>query len=145
MKTGFLICLLAISPQLSALSCDTLDSDRLLDAIAQVETGGVPRLGKAGETGLHQLGKDARRDHGDAATHLAWLRRELRRAGAADNAFNLALCWNAGLTRVLQGRAPMASYDYARRVENLYASSSEQRVAGSEQASALNFQLSFQP
>jgi hypothetical protein len=30
--------------------------------------------------------------------------------------FNLALCWNAGLSKTLSGRAPVSSYDYARRV-----------------------------
>lgn len=56
-----------------------------------------------------------------ALKHLAWLQRELRKAGIDDNAFNLALCWNAGLDSVLRGRAPERAYLYATRVSRRYS------------------------
>jgi hypothetical protein len=51
-----------------------------------------------------------------ARRHLAWLRAQLVRRGVDPSPFNLALCWNAGLSKTLSGRAPVSSYDYARRV-----------------------------
>jgi len=51
-----------------------------------------------------------------ARRHLAWLQALLQRRGVAVVPFNLALCWNAGAARALGGRAPISSYDYARRV-----------------------------
>lgn len=116
MTTRLIIAFLSLTVSLSA----AVDAKKLLAAIALVETGNVPKNGKAGETGVHQIGPAARRDNRDAATHLAWIRAQLRRHGADDNALNIALVWNAGLTKTVTGKAPVVSYDYARRVVNLY-------------------------
>lgn len=48
--------------------------------------------------------------------HLTWLRFELARSGVDPSPFNLALAWNCGLDRTLRGRAPEASFAYARKV-----------------------------
>lgn len=114
-----------------------LDDGRFLATVPVIE-GWAGRDGRLGERGPFQFRRITWRQHmpgvsftlaRDPATarvcavrHLAWLRRELRRAGIDDNAFNCALAWNAGLDRVLSGRAPLAAYDYATRFQNLYRS-----------------------
>jgi hypothetical protein len=44
------------------------------------------------------------------------LERELLAIGIEPMPFNVALAWNAGITKVRAGKAPVSSYDYARRV-----------------------------
>lgn len=118
----------------SAQAAD-LDVPRFLGAIRAVEEW-HGRDGRAGERGPWQITRDvwamhmpgrpfseARKEgpaYACAVKHLAWLRAGLVKAGTDDNAFNLALCWNAGLTATITGRAPQISYDYAVRVSNLY-------------------------
>lgn len=101
-------------------------------ALAQTETpNGVPaQPGTAGETGPWQLTPAVRRDRGRelraagrqvtdravATAQVRWLERELARAGVATLPFNLALAWNCGLERTVQGKAPVRSYDFAARV-----------------------------
>lgn len=108
-----------------------LDVPRFLSAVRQVEEW-HGRDGRAGERGpwqitaavwaMHMPGTPfaMARQEGPARAcalkHVAWLRARLRAAGADDNAYNLALAWNAGLSAVLRGRAPERSYDYAGRV-----------------------------
>jgi hypothetical protein len=107
----------------------------LLIVLPMVETPhGVPaHPGPAGETGPFALTPRVRIDRGRelrargvrvtdeaiAAEQLRWLARNLKAAGVDANAYNLALAWNCGLERVLQGKAPMRSYDFAHRVQNL--------------------------
>lgn len=104
----------------------------LVLALAQIETpNGVPLApGPAGETGRWQLTPSVRADRGAelearhekvtdeaiARAQVRWLERELVRAGVDPSPFNIALAWNCGLTRTLQGKAPVASYDFATRV-----------------------------
>lgn len=111
------------------------DGGRYLAATVQAEDRGG-RDGALGERGKYQFREITWRQHmpgvpfalaRDPATadacavkHLAWLRRELRKAGIEDNAYNLALCWNAGLDAVLRGAAPERAYHYATRVEAIY-------------------------
>ncbi len=111
------------------------EGGRYLAATVQAEDRGG-RDGALGERGKYQFREITWRQHmpgvpfalaRDPATadacalkHLAWLRRELRRAGIEDNAYNLALCWNAGLDAVLRGVAPERAYHYATRVEAIY-------------------------
>ncbi len=92
----------------------------MLAGIARVEDW-QGRRGAAGEIGPWQMlpatwaayrGTARQR----AETHLIKLRRDLARLGVDPSPFNLALCWNAGLTATVTGRAPEKSYDYARRV-----------------------------
>lgn len=97
----------------------------LLWAIGQVESGGDARaVGAAGERGQFQMTPAVVASSGGygeraAARWLRLLERELLHAGIEPLPFNLALAWNAGLGAVQRGRAPVASYRYAGRVENL--------------------------
>lgn len=91
-----------------------------LRAIAMVEDW-QGRRGAAGERGPWQMMPGTWAQYTGtaeerAAQHLSWLRRQLVRQGVEPSAFNLALCWNAGLRATVTGRAPVSSYDYARRV-----------------------------
>lgn len=99
---------------------------RLLDAIAMVETGGRPRPGKSGERGAHQMMPAAIRDNGTPERHLAWLARHL----PDPTPYRLALAWNAGLTRTLEGRTLPRHHDHAQRVANLYHASTRPPQAG---------------
>ncbi len=106
----------------------------LLDSIRTVEDW-QGRRGPAGEVGPWQmlpsvraevLGRVVRlpsmgpaTDEDLAVYHIWWIQRQLERSGAADCAFNIALCWNAGVTRALSGRAALRHYRYARAVAAL--------------------------
>jgi len=105
-----------------------------LAAVAAVENAPHGKRGKRGETGPWQLMPGTRRDRARelaargvtrpterqlAEAHFVWLRRELARRGVAPLTFNMALAWNAGAAATAEGRAPEASYYYARRVCNL--------------------------
>lgn len=54
-----------------------------------------------------------------AVKHYDWIKRGLERNRIAATPFNIALAWNAGLSQVVKGTAPAASYAYARHVTNL--------------------------
>lgn len=100
-----------------------------------VETpNGVPaRPGPFGETGRWQLTDDVRHDRGAelrargeaitdeaiAREQVRWLARQLVAHGIDPSPFNVALAWNAGLTRVLEAKAPERAYRFARKVERL--------------------------
>ena len=56
-----------------------------------------------------------------AVIHYEWIKAGLLRAGVSPSAYNIALAWNAGVSAVVNGRAPRVSHDYARRVSNLTA------------------------
>ena len=115
---------------LSAHAAD-IDVDRFVEAIRQVENY-RGRDGRAGERGPWQITAavwsmqmrgtpfaEARHEwpaNACALKQVAFLRAELLARGVDDNAFNLALCWNAGFTAATAGRAPVLAYDYARRV-----------------------------
>ena len=97
-----------------------------LRAVALVETGGnaaaVGRHGERGEFAMIPAVVATCGGYGqhEAEKHARWLERQLLAEGISAQPFNLALAWNAGFTAVRQGRASMASYDYAVRVRNLY-------------------------
>lgn len=104
-------------------------------ALALVETPhGVPaRPGPAGETGRWQLTPAVRADRGGelrargervtdeaiARAQVRWLAEQLQAAGVDPVPFNVALAWNAGLTRVRESTVPVVAYDFAGRVRNL--------------------------
>ena len=106
-----------------------------LQAINWVENPlNSPQAGPFGELGPYQFRKSTWRSYTKrpftqaldrqssdevAVQHYEWIRRGLRGAGIEPIPFNIALAWNAGLERVLQGRAPDAAYDYASRVRGL--------------------------
>jgi hypothetical protein len=120
-----------------------LNAARLADQIRKVEDWNG-NDGRHGERGPYQVTRAVWRQHipdepfilarqedwgrACALKHIAWLRQQLRRAGLDDNAHTVALAYNAGLTAVLKGKAPMDSYDYALRVENLYLTTEARRA-----------------
>ena len=57
-----------------------------------------------------------------AVKHYEWIKRNLEQAGMEANSFNIAMAWNCGLDAVVSGRAPSASFNYAKRVSNLVES-----------------------
>lgn len=106
----------AILGTCATLEAAPVDQERLLRAISAVETGHKARPGRSGETGAHQLMPAARQDNHDAQGHLTWLLRHLD----DPTPYRLALAWNAGLTRVQEGRTHPRHHDHARRVTNVY-------------------------
>lgn len=91
-------------------------------------------VGRFGELGPYQFRPATWRMHTDkpfhqavqretadevAVKHYEWIKRAFEQAKVHPSAFNIAMAWNCGLATVLRGRAPTASYDYARRVANL--------------------------
>ena len=105
----------------------------LVLALAMVETpNGVPaQPGPYGETGRWQLRKSVRDDRAHdlrcrairnptdehiATEQVLWIKRNLLFLHIDPNDFNVALAWNAGLSRIALGRGPIPSYDFARRV-----------------------------
>lgn len=123
----FLVLAQAPTVMVAAPGIDDRFNVRMLVAIAQVEDW-RGRPGKAGEIGPWQMLPAVRldrllemdvgtwTDRNIARAHLVWIERELGRRGVAVVPFNVALVWNAGLERTVTGRAPVKSYDYARRV-----------------------------
>ena len=118
----------------------------LLDAIATVESGKNRKaVGKAGERGMYQVGKDAWDDANErlireghyhfqwsrwrdataqdmiAAAHLRIIREKFRRIGnPSPTAEQVALVWNVGWSGAVErGFKPN---DYAERVGNLFRS-----------------------
>ncbi len=122
-----------------------------LEAIAQVESGGNRKaVGKAGERGQYQIGREAWDDasarleakgthHNQwskwrnavvqdmiAAQHLLTLRERFASVGISDpTPEQLALAWNRGFTGARRLR--WKSNDYAVRVGNLFRLSSVKR------------------
>ena len=54
-----------------------------------------------------------------AVQHYEWLRRGLESNGIDATPYNIALAWNAGLDRVVNGRAPVTAQEYASQVSHL--------------------------
>ena len=61
------------------------------------------------------------RQHSDdvAVRHYEWIKRSLQSSGIEPTPFYIALAWNAGLGKVVNGRAPASAYQYASQVNNL--------------------------
>lgn len=119
-----------------------LDSSRMLQAIAAVETGTTNlnrpsrKIGRAGERSAWQFtattwsqytsapfteaSKDARLANLVAELHLRHLVADLKLRGKEPMPYNLALAWNAGPAAVAKNRVGPAARDYAKRVENIY-------------------------
>jgi soluble lytic murein transglycosylase-like protein len=93
-----------------------------LRAVALVESGDNPHaVGAMGERGRFQMMSAVVQSvggHGEreAARWERQIERELLAAGIDPLPFNVALAWNAGMTRVRAGRVPESAYEYARRV-----------------------------
>ncbi len=100
-------------------SCAATDA-QIIQALEMTEAS-YGQIGRAGEITPSQLSPATVHDHGtDPMNNLRWLKKQLARKGIAVVPFNIALCWNAGLTAATTGRAPTSSYRYAcRMVDNL--------------------------
>jgi hypothetical protein len=106
-----------------------------LQAINWVENPrNSPRPGPGGELGPYQFRQSTWRSYTQrpfamalerrcsddvAVSHYEWIKRGLEGAGIEAIPYNIALAWNAGLDRVVKGRAPASAGDYATRVTNL--------------------------
>ena len=115
-----------------------------LEAIAQVESGQNRKaIGKAGERGMYQVGREAWKDAEErlkaeghyrfpwskwrdataqdmiAASHLRWIRANFKRVGKPDpTPEQIAVVWNLGWSAAVARR--FAPNDYALRVANLF-------------------------
>lgn len=86
---------------------------QIIQAIEMTEDS-YGRIGRAGEVTAAQLTPATVCDHGlDPMANLLWLKRQLAIKGVDVIPFNIALCWNAGLTGATTGSAPVSSYRYA--------------------------------
>ena len=118
----------------------------LLEAIAQVESGQNRKaIGKAGERGMYQVGREAWKDAEErlkaeghyrcpwskwrdataqdmiAACHLRWIRANFKRIGKLDpTPEQIALVWNLGWSGAVA--RSFRPNDYALRVGNLFRS-----------------------
>jgi hypothetical protein len=109
MKRLFLFFLLALPLRAE------VDLPRLLDCIAQVETGNRPMIGAHGERGRCQTTFAARVTiRGSPLAYLAWLARIVH----DPTPYRLALAWHAGPTGMKIANARQRAY--AERVERLY-------------------------
>jgi hypothetical protein len=129
---------------LLGLSAQAKSDAAFLSAVAEVESGHNRKaIGKAGERGMYQVGKEAWDDASArlkaeghyafpwskwrdataqdmvAASHLRWIRSNFHRIGMTDpTPEQLALVWNVGWTNARE-RA-FRPNDYAFRVANLF-------------------------
>ena len=129
---------------LLGLSAQAKSDAAFLSAVAQVESGHNRRaIGKAGERGMYQVGKEAWDDASArlkadghyafpwskwrdataqdmiAASHLRWIRSNFHRIGITNpTPEQMALVWNVGWTAARE-RA-FRPNDYAFRVANLF-------------------------
>ena len=106
-----------------------------LFAIHMVENPNDSRApGPKGELGAYQFRADTWKMHSKlhftyaldreksdevAVKHYEWLKASLQRNGFEATPFNIALAWNAGVSRVVAGNASRQSRDYAARVSNI--------------------------
>lgn len=105
-------------------------------ALSQVENPrGVTKLGPAGEVGSYQLTPGVIHDRGrhltrasdgtaqahadQARAHVPWLAVRCEANGLTASPYNIALAWNAGITRALTRNTSAANRDFAQRVTNL--------------------------
>lgn len=104
---------------------------QIIQALEMTEAS-YGKIGRAGEVLPSQLAPATVRDHGlDPMANLRWLKQQLARKGVDVSPFNIALCWNAGLTGATTGKAPVSSYWYASRmVHNL------EKISGKPEGSA---------
>lgn len=116
-----------------------INKAEFLSAIAQVETGNRNNLiGVAGERSAYQFMPLIWRYHSElpfeeasvnrieadkvAIRHLNYLIDKLRRMSKDVTVENLALCWNAGETKVRRNTLEPRHYKYAEKVVKIYQS-----------------------
>ena len=129
---------------LLGLTAQAKSDAAFLEAVAEVESGHNRRaIGKAGERGMYQVGKQAWDDASArlkaeghysfpwskwrdataqdmiAASHLSWIRSNFHRIGMTEpTPEQLALVWNVGWTNARSRN--FRANDYALRVANLF-------------------------
>ena len=125
-----------------AVTTAKLDTDRLLEAIAEVETGSALHLhgddfaqGRDGERGRYQLKRITWIQHSHlpfnrafdfhysknvAEAHLLWLAQSLHRWAEPVTPYALALAFHVGLSAYSHDEYTAGDKDYAQRVSNLY-------------------------
>jgi hypothetical protein len=123
--------LLAFFAAIAHVAAATTAAAPFLKAVAVVENAREGQRGAAGEEGRTQFLPSTRADRlrelrargilnpteaQIERAHFEWLCTTLRAYGVEPLPFNLALAWNSGAKATATGRAPEASYDYARRV-----------------------------
>lgn len=149
MKTIFLLLVIGLfvaGATVCALAVDamrvTVDRKTFLRAIGAIESGDRDSArGQAGERGRYQLTRAVWEQHckadfkhahrrvfayAIAEKHFDWLVGGLLAAELPADVEHLALCWNAGLSAVVNNRIPAPSREYAERVGNLYADFNKQ-------------------
>jgi hypothetical protein len=135
---------------ISVFTIKTEASDRweTLRAINWVENPtNHTRVGRYGELGPYQFRVATWRMHTTkpfslatnravadevAVKHYEWIRQALQRAGVDPNPYNIAMAWNCGVSAVVAGRVPDASYSYAERVSNLVETFKERTPVAEE-------------
>lgn len=131
----FVVCASACAWAIDAIRV-SVDRRTFLRAIAAVESGDRDSAqGQAGERGRYQLTRAVWQQHTKAdfrhahrrifayaiaEKHFDWLVGGLLAANFRADVERLALCWNAGLSAVVNNRIPQASREYAERVGNIY-------------------------
>lgn len=106
-----------------------------LEAIHKLENpNNLTRPGPHGELGAYQIRPSTWRMHTKtpfykansraesdivAVRHYEWIKEGLVRNGVSATPYNIALAWNGGLSATINGKAPRAAHDYARRATNL--------------------------
>ncbi len=133
--TKFLVAFSILGFSLNAAASDRWETLRAINLVEN-PTNQTHR-GRFGELGPYQFRQATWRMHTNkpfnlatqrsvadeiAVKHYEWIRRNLEQAGVAADSFNIAMAWNCGVEAVLAGRAPSASFNYARRVSNLVES-----------------------
>jgi len=127
-----IITLLLLCLPLTALA-QSIDTDRFLAAIQQIEQTDHQSRGRAGEFRFG-ITPAVLRQHGYnpatvteyqvfecAARHVGWITQYLEARHWPVNAQTTALCWVAGAHGATSGKATMAAFDYSHRVQNIYA------------------------
>lgn len=143
MKASRFVLLLCLLTSVAAAS----DRWETLQAIHWIENPTEStRPGRYGELGAYQFRPATWRMHSKqpfqmalnraesdkvAVAHYEWIRRGLQQAGLEATPYRIAMAWNAGLTAVVEGRAPSASHNYASRVVNLVTELKSRQVAAS--------------
>lgn len=128
-----------LTPKANAqeIRADTINVDKLLDCIAQVETGRVDKArGAAGERTRWQITHTVWKQHSKlpfnsskpeaeriARAHIAWIRTNLARNGFPDWPYLIAVAWNGGMSVAYKADRPRRVEDYASRVTRLYVHS----------------------
>ena len=108
-----------------------LDFEALLWAIGEKESGNQDNLvggryqfkeatWKQFSRMPYSYAKDPRYSIPAARDYLQWISRELFKWGFKENAYFMALAWNAGMDSLRKCITTYQEKDYAQKVENLY-------------------------